>query len=288
MAKFTRRSLLKGAAGLSLFHMVSPLESLLAIQTRPAPSEESLGTLNVVLHGLFLINITTSDPGGCVELLTPRISEHIYKMGSWNVHKIRTLKKRSKPYCLKGVCDGKPMPQLPYDTCPVLSRSDSNFCVSKEKSRFIFNLPFPDSIKGARTVKGEGNCRLGDTIYITRYSLCVVLTYNRINLENVHVPGVCWRPMRERGYNAKFANLHLWAESGKRANPRHSDLAYEQLSADLLQGVCVKMATDMSAAIDPSPTIDGLPSYQELGWAEWANGGEGTRPRDCCSPIVRP
>jgi hypothetical protein len=292
MTQITRRSLLKGAAGLSLLRIARPLYSLVELQASPAQCNYGSDTLNVVFHGLFLINVTSEGKDGYVQLLTPEIKDHKYKMGNWKIHETRHLRARREPYQLTGVSCSDALPPLPDKLCPVLSRKEYGYSVVQQPSRFIFNFPFPNRITGVRSVKGDPLIKKDNTVYISNYSLCIVFTYEGVNIDKIHVPGISWRPVRERTKDKKketsFANLHLWAEPEKRVNPFHSDQAYLQLSTDLLKGIVLEMHTDNSAPIDLREGVSGLPPYQELGWAEWANGGEGTRPRDCCSPISRP
>lgn len=111
-------------------------------------------TLNVVLHGLFVLNIT--DCG--LELLTPHIHDHIYRVGGWDIRQIYDLK-AGKEYELRGT--RKPAPTVfpkPVGECAVnITHQDYDFSVDATKSMFSVKLPIPDCVYLLRCVSAPAD-----------------------------------------------------------------------------------------------------------------------------------
>jgi hypothetical protein len=255
-------------------------------------------TLNVVLHGLFVLNIT--DCG--MELLTPHIHDHIYRVGGWDIRQVYDLE-GGKQYELKGT--RKPDPTVfptPIGDCAVnITHQDYDFSVDATKSFFSVKLPIPDcvyllrcvtapplcdNVNSSRVFKAEfGGYPSSSCIPITQLSLCQALVYKRVpRLCDLRLHGSCWKPYVD-DYK-RTVNLHFWAEPEKRTTPKHANDAYAQLQT-LLPPLNLSLQVYTTAPLDECEVVYGLPPEQELGWADWASGGaEGTRPTNCCTAMV--
>ncbi len=83
MDKLSRRSFVKQLAGVSMLGVAAPVLSSFS-----GCCGDQI-KLNVVLHGLFIMNITDSG----IELLTPYVEKHYYGAGTWNGKSIQYLQK---------------------------------------------------------------------------------------------------------------------------------------------------------------------------------------------------
>jgi hypothetical protein len=246
-------------------------------------------TLNIILHGLFVIDI--DDDG--IQLLTPDTPGHIYRYGNWDARKIWSLDTK-KIWELKGASSSNsPVPSDPYMVA--LSKSDSQcaFTVRREKAKVHVKLPRPSAMKFLRKC-GDGravscvdpnNGSGRRTVEVYSLSLCQVLVYNVDDSRQLRLEGSPWKPWI--GHKSHTANLHFWAEPAKRLTPSHAYMAYATLSS-ILDPLDFKLSLDESAPVDEMSTVPGLPREQEQGWSEWASGGaDGTHPTNCCSVITK-
>src|SRR5258708_16766171 len=192
----SRRSLLKQIAGVSMLAAVEPL-----VGCRP---REKRITLNVVLHGVFVIQFT--DRG--ITMLTPDIEEHIYRAGNWDRNAVEDLAEPS--YGLRGVdyCASQPK----VDSNFGFSQKDYKFTLHPEFSRFVVYLPFPEKHSFVRNVGGAipNTPPVYDPVHINKLPLCQVLSYpvedyRHRKLEHSKKP---WQP--QVACPAASANLQYW------------------------------------------------------------------------------
>jgi hypothetical protein len=274
----TRRDILRGIGGWSAANAARIL----------MPSMVSFGlggccpadkTLNVILHGLFVMDVTSSG----VQLLTPDVDEHIYRAGNWDQDPnqrdtIHDLKK-SNSYTLTGVRAARKAPLMNADTNLVLSKSKLNFHVDPEHSYVTINLPFPREVHFLRSMKGTSLYR---NIEGSGLALCTILVYQICKELRLGDSG--WKPyFYPPSYNV--TNLHIWAEPEMRTSPGHARRAYKQLMC-LLPGVpAFEPLYDDTPPLDPQELLNtivpGVKSIHEMGWSEWQNNGEGSRPTNC-------
>jgi hypothetical protein len=291
MKKVTRRSVLKSLAKISAVAA--------ATQLMPAIIGCSIDRqilLNVVLHGLFALHIRKTD----IELLTPHIDEHIYKVGGWDKDHISCID-RNTDYMLTGVNGETKMPYFDWNQTPTFFGSSDNFCIKYDENHSKINLPFPNSFKLLRCINEkypqenyplDGCSSNGVDKYITRISLCQVLTYKVLDyrslqlIPNAGSPVLPWKIPID--WETHTSNLHLWAEPPKRLTSRHANEAYSRLSC-LLPPLRLHLYVHTTEPIDRDTGVCGLPPEEELGWSDWnSGGGEGVHPTNCCAVILQP
>ena len=285
MARITRRSLMKGVMSTS---------ALVALGKSGRALVEDAGIfLNVVLHGLFVMNVTDF----CIELLTPYTKHHLYQVGNWGIDGVHPLK-QGRQYALRGVQKEVRLPLIDWDCTQTLRRSQYNFTVNSEASFCRVVLPFPASLKLLRCVTNpypvsdeppSYSCDFNNytPVNITNVSLCQVLTYSVPDHHELELIGnKLWRPKIDR--HTFTANLHFWAEPRYRLTPQHAEEAYKALSC-LLPPLDLRLKVYSTVALDKETGICGFPPEQEMGWSDWASGGgEGVHPTNCCAVIARP
>lgn len=248
-----------------------------------AAGERSI-ILNVVCHGLFVINVT--DLG--LELFTPYLgNEHLYKAGSWDKDLVRDLEER-KVYRLRGVHYRSECPNPSNSLCDLsFSQSKLNFTIHREHSRHVVYLPFPEKISLLRCITGNANTSAGNVVTINSLSLCQVFSYFVPDYRTVDLLAISpdhsskvfdWEPRIE--LETGTANLHLWAEPPVRLMPDHADRAYKKLS-EITYPLCLQLGTYKTVPLDRDTGVLGVSPEEEQGWSEWANGGEGSYPTNC-------
>jgi len=282
MGDVSRRSVLKSMTKLSMAAATAPLVPWIS---GCCGHKDRRIQLNVVLHGLFVLHITDF----CIELLTPKIEEHVHRVGSWDVRRIHPLES-GKNYVLRGVNHEKRLPEFDKNCTPNFSQEEVTFSVDAEKSRHSVQLPFPAGIHLLRCtppypgagLQSTGN--RGSDIDIYRLSLCQVLTYNVPDYRELILLESCWEPYISK--TTFTCNLHLWAEPDKRATPKHAYDAYAQLQT-LLPPLQFNLKVESTVPLDRDTGVCGLPPEEEQGWSDWASGGgEGTRPTNCCAVMA--
>jgi hypothetical protein len=278
--KISRRTALKKIAGTSLFAATAPLFPAII----GCCKQERAIRLNVVLHGLFILNFTNTE----IEMFTPFMEEHIYRAGNWDFPSLAHLRPL-KTYRLLGVEELRVPPQLDLDFNILFPRCGFKHFVHREQSVFLVRLPFPETIRLLRNVDDGANYEDPDsnTIVVNRLSLCQVLSYRVPDYRKLELSGTKeeerWKPYIDSESNT--ANLHFWAEPLLRQPRQHACHAYERLS-DMLSPLILKLGTDKTAPLDSDTGIHGLPREQEQGLSEWESGGEGSYPTNCSIAMV--
>jgi len=278
----SRRALIKSLANLSALAGIGLLSS------KPARCEDRRLQLNVVLHGLFVVNFTDT----FIELLTPEVHDHAYHAGNWDVREIYPLDK-GQQYTLRGANNELSIPPIADDCNIIFSQSVCKFKVHAEQSYCRVWLPFPAAINLLRCSPQQydptlPSCatRAGDQpILIKRLSLCQVLTYRVNDYEELKLTNTQWKPKIDK--STYTANLHFWAEPMGRLSPKHAYYAYEQLDT-LLAPLKLRLGVNATVPLDRDTGIIGMPPEQEQGWSDWASGGgEGAYPTNCCAVMTR-
>jgi hypothetical protein len=285
---FSRRDVLRGIGGWSAANAARIMAPGLFAAAMAGCRCKDTRKLNVMLHGLFLLNIVDDH----IQLLTPNVDGHIYKAGDWHKDHIACLDPGY--YELKGVAHAKKAPE-PGTENIVLSRSSSKFGINPNPRYFEIRLPFPEKITFLRSLKGV-NLYRGPGIHATGMALCTMLTYSRYG--SLELAGSKWVPRPDNevlhipGYDF-IRNLHVWAEPATRVSPLHTERAYAQLMCFFnpqpkVAGMNFTIATDDSPPLDHAEVIEylGLRPEEEMGWSEWENNGEGSRPTNCNTVVV--
>lgn len=278
MSALSRRSFMGRA---SAFCLYGAAHSAVAATKR---REEHALTLNVVLHGLFLMNFKDS----CIELLTPFVDEHIYRGDNWD-RKAEDLRP-GKRYRLSGTDPISTPPSIDAGRNPVLYHDCLDFDVDSDKSHLVIQLPFPAAIHSLRLVDdppdkctGPASCT-DSTINVYTLSLCQALVYPVADHKDLELVNSPWKPRVDQSTGT--ASLHIWAEPETRQTQVHATKAYAKLS-DLIPPLQMVLGTDKTAPVDSDAGVCGLSSEEEQGWAEWETGGEGSHPTNCCVVMVQ-
>ncbi len=239
--------------------------------------------LNVILHGLFVLNITDNH----IQLLTPKVDDHIYKVGFWNYYNTKDLCQGD--YVLEGVTGNGAKAELSTENI-VLSPQALSFEIDPSPRYFEISMPLPEKIYFLRSMKGP-NLYRGTGIHATGMALCTVLRYQRSG--TLKLRNSIWVPSPEPQGIPPFLNLHIWAEPATRTSPLHTTEAYYKLM-DFFKPRNGAKKPYFTIATDDSPPLDhpeaitplGLIPEEEMGWSEWETIGEGSRPTNCNTVVV--
>lgn len=290
MPNLSRRAVLEFIAKTSALAAAAPLVATLpGCDSHHGTYHDCSLTLNVVLHGLFVLHFRDAE----IELLTPDVHDHIYRAGNWDMNEVCPLYKEEE-YSLCGVTANPNPPTLPTDCNLDFSQERDKFKLRPERSVFKVWLPFPDQLKLLRCspdpylYSGKPPvCRAPQNGErpVTKLSLCQVLIYRVKDYRSLELAGTRWKP--RINHNIGTANLHFWAEPPDRLSPCHADDAYQKLD-DLLDTLHLRLAFYSTVPLDADTGVKGLPPEEEQGWSDWASGGgEGAYPTNCCAVMVR-
>lgn len=283
MALTTRRDVLKGIAGASVTTLARA--ALPGAAVALAGCGQNCFTLNVILHGLFLVDFRDK----YIKLLAPDVDGHIYRAGSWDWNPKKIFPLGTSPYKLTGIhARSTPTPissefllVAPKDK---ITNTYGHLKVLDAKARIKVDLPFPDEIVPLRVLK---TCVLegkdAPLFHAMGMSLCPVLIYRRAT-RNLRLENTDWAYCMNDKSNT--ANLHIWAEPEHRTDPKHDDMAYPALKELTDPQLEYGLIGASSPPIDCSVDVDGVQPYEEQGWAEWSSGAEGTRPVNCNPHIL--
>ncbi len=271
MEKISRRAALKKIAGTSLFAATAPLFPAIVGCCR----NRQPATLNVVLHGLFVLNFTNLN----CELYTPFVEDHVYRAGNFEANGLQHLHPQMV-YTLRGVShiSGAPKYDQTYDI--YVDKARYNHVFRPQYSVFLIELPFPETIRLVRTVSGDPNNYCGDTgvFAINRLSLCQVLSYFVPDIADLELSGTGWKPYLRP--DTGTVNLHIWAEPLQRMTYNHAYRAYQTLSG-MFTPMRFQLNVNRTAPLDTNTGIYGLRPEEEMGLSEWASAGEGSYPTNC-------
>jgi hypothetical protein len=278
MKPTSRRNVLKGIAGVSVSRLAGYLLPGAAASIAGC-CQQKYFTLNVLLHGLFLLDFRRTH----IKLLAPDVPGHIYKAGSWDPKYVYPL--GCGRYKLKGLDNTSSLPAMNTDFLIVVRKQEiltqhSGFYIDECKSRINVDLPFPNEIRPLRVLKGcvHFGGTDGGFFRAMGMSLCPVLIY-RYATPSVELHDSDWKYCMNK--DCTTANLHIWAEPEERVDPQHGAMAYEELRKLTCPNLDFQLETDMSPPIDCSVDVPGVEPFEEQGWAEWGSGAEGTRPVNC-------
>jgi hypothetical protein len=239
-------------------------------------------TLNVILHGLFILNFTDVN----IEMFTPFVEDHIYRAGNWEWKTLQHLKP-GEVYELLGVRGLTSAP--PVDPEFNIAPAPGTYTLRPEYSVFTVHLPFPEKISLIRHVSAAApgySCPAsGNNVVlpITKLSLCQVLTYRAPDCGKLKLSNTDWRPYVNP--ITGVVNLHFWAEPPFRLGQQHACAAYASLS-QMLAPLQFQLALSNTAPLDLDTGVYGLPPEQEQGLSEWINAGEGSYPTNCSTAML--
>jgi hypothetical protein len=279
----TRRDILRGMGGWSAMNAARIAAPGLFAAGLAGCQCRSSTKINVMLHGLFVLNITD----GHVQLLTPQVDEHIYKVGFWNYRNIKDLCKND--YVLEGVTGHGSKAALSEENV-VLSTEKLKFDIDRSCRYFEIIMPLPEKISFLRSMKGA-NLYRGKGIHATGMAICTMLTYCRSG--KLRLRNSTWDPNPEPKGIKGFLNVHIWAEPQTRVSPLHTIEAYYKMMCFFkprpgAERPYFAPSTDDSPPLDHPEAIEhlGLIPEEEMGWAEWETDGEGSRPTNCNTVVV--
>ncbi len=279
MNKLSRRSLLQKMARMSMLAATAPW--IPEITGCRAEHEKRI-TLNVVLHGLFVLNFTDVN----IELFTPFVADHIYRAGNWRWRGLPHLEP-NRSYELLGVESAETAP--PVDSEYNIAPPESSYMLRPEYSVFTIYLPFPRKISLIRRVADENAATVcpdpscDHVLSIRKLSLCQVLTYSVPDRRHLELSNTNWKP--DIDTETGTANLHIWAEPPLRLSQDHACDAYAKLS-EMLAPLQLQLLITKTAPLDLDTGVYGLPPEQEQGLSEWISGGEGSFPTNCSTVML--
>jgi hypothetical protein len=205
MKNFTRRQLIAGAAGLGALSLlrtdwqsVSADSSKQKKAARPAPACNNGADFNVILHGLFLIELggKKNPAGRPVRILTPKTDGmgigHVYRAGSWN----KTFTDFS------GDCDSQwstNNSQPDITGFPTIRKMTDH--IDYSQSQFSIFLPWPVEFNRLRTIDGSLVVHTG--IEAQWFPLALALRYKVPPADATPIQGCNW---------TKDQNFHIFAE----------------------------------------------------------------------------
>lgn len=276
MTAISRRSLLKTMGACAATSALSRF----AVGVTGPPCSDGQVTLNVILHGLFVVDFTDTS----IDLLAPNVNDHIYKAGGFSRDNICDLKDTP---CQLTTGSSFGQPSLEKEGLTTINKQQvigdiPGFSINSTKSRIHVELPFPAEIHPLRVLKGSdlyaGQHR--KYIEVRGLSLCPVLIYPCLDPTKISLSNTTWHPYPNR-YNT--INLHFWAEPPQRVDHRHLRHAYKKMQ-DIVPLDFILIADD-TPPIDNKTLVFGVHPAEEQGWSEWVSGGEGTRPENC-NPLM--
>ncbi|HEY5029043.1 MAG TPA: hypothetical protein VIK39_11585 [Candidatus Angelobacter sp.] len=244
MKAMTRRGFVKNAAiisaGSALGGIVLPAANTFA---------QSCGIFNVVLHGLFVIDIAT----GYVQISTPECINgqdithpHSYRAGSWKncVTNFPRVKGEYKP-----IWPAAMMTAVIRDV-PILSSQMGKPDHSKAYLSLI--LPTPYAITGLRTFDKQEIDFPADYMTATKFPLVTVLSYDSPPVYSP-IPGTPW----------DTKNYHLFAEPEDKMDCNAADVhgkaviqrLWKMFQSHPATGPKTKNQNQCLKAIDPRPGV---------------------------------
>src|SRR6478672_10913713 len=146
----SRRNVLKGITGVSVTRLAGALLPPAAASIVGC-CEQKYFTLNVLLHGLFLLDFRRTH----IKLLAPEVPGHIYRAGNWDARHVYPL--GWGRYKLKGLENTSTPPPLNSDFLLIARKQEIQanhpFYIDEAKSRINMDLPFPSEIRPLRVLK---------------------------------------------------------------------------------------------------------------------------------------
>lgn len=190
----SRRDLLIGAG--KLFASLAVSSSSLRFLDAMVPP---CGAFNIVLHGLFVVQVQDSGllvvAPDCTRLKPP----HTYVAGSWEDRHDHFLPFAKGQYSGQWSNTTKTAPK--YSDLPVLIKSKVRKLKPK-KAYLRLQLPFPNEITGLRSFLASEIDYPDDWITATKFPLVTMLTYNSVPT-SAPIPNTPWDPAK---------NYHVFAE----------------------------------------------------------------------------
>lgn len=246
-------------------------------------------TLNVLIHGMYLIDIG----GHNVMLYPPKVPNdaHIYMAGTWK--KEEPLEEGSRQRLTGFARHSRPaLSALHAESNAVFHRAQPDL----SQAYCSIEVPFPDTIATLRLTREKSDVPFfqgSPNLYQAPNALpdVIVLTYNNVDGE-VKLKPLGWTPETQNG----IANLHLWATPPGPTPPGHPE-AELQVIGKMMGYPNLRMNLIYKEQPAPSPDLDtgvpGVTSDEELSYFERQSvgGDAGLGPRisssfDCVSLIV--
>jgi hypothetical protein len=247
MKPFSRRDLLRALGTCSA---LAALPSFLrgAVQ----PPAQTGGTVlktqvNVLLHGMFVIDYTKTAVGH-VFLYSPDVSpEHVYLGGNWLSEQKLTQNGHYK--LLPNGTGGKAVPDGHHCAVFTPSQVSPNYSLAY----CSVQLPVPDQIFYLRPISGHGmKFFTGPVAPTTNPSSLPTLTAFSYTFDQgsspIELQQLGWTPA---------VNLHLWASPPKMPSNGHLSHAVDKMAQ--LLGVAGKLSLDPNLQIQSPPPPDGHP-----------------------------
>jgi hypothetical protein len=218
----------------------------------------SKGTLNVILHGLYIILVKDE-----ITVYIPNMgSDHTYRAGNWLAE--TTLD--AGDFSLEGTNSPTPdkHPFKPEDN--ILLRdvrvTDANCC---DRVYATLHLPLPKSVQSLGKLSvpeggigGDSEKKIADNS--GKFSARVqILTYDFESDANLRLGEHPWEPVFDDG----FVNLHVFSEPDQTPEDDHVRHAF-QMSMGLFMGVDLSLRKPLSPAVQSADGEKSTPGVHPL------------------------
>jgi len=260
MQRLGRREFLLGLGASSALAALRPIR--LAAMRPPEASSPALQTVNVLIHGMFAVEVGTQE----VFLYPPEVSGHVYKAGTLGAEEL--LAKGGK-YQLSGLASHArlSLAEIHPSQVPVFHRR----LLNTHLAHCEIVLPMPDEITPLRMMHGVSGAAFYQgkpQLYEQPTSIAdvLVLTYRHV-IGSVKLSSLAWAPAPKNG----IANLHFWAMPEGVVPSDHAERAFAAMAAmigypHLRENPLYDRLP--SPGVDSHPQIPGVSSRDEMGLAE--------------------
>ena len=172
----------------------------------PETAAAGVRTLNVLIHGMFVVEIGNTNQGITLYAPIAPDNSHVYEAGNWEAE--RSIPKFADLRLVGVKGGGRPtLDQLHYHENPVFPRGT----VNPRFAYFTFHLPFPDKFAFLRVAHGKQGVPFfhgTPAPYdhpVAIPEVPVFIYWNVKGTPAIHT--LPWTPDFSNGY----ANLHVWA-----------------------------------------------------------------------------
>lgn len=222
---------------------MSPTDATLSTQSKPGGLPGNAGTLNVILHGLYIFVVKDE-----ITIYIPNMGTgHVYRAGNWLAE--ATLEMGD--FTLEGTSSdpGKKPNKRPFDPEKniVLKgvRVANPICCDRVYA--TLHLPLTDSVRSMSLLSVPPDGIGGDSrdkVIPVKYSATVqILTYEFSSDANLRLGQLPWEPIFDEG----FVNLHILSEPDHVEEEDHVRSAF-QMSMGLFSGVDLSLKKPMGEA----------------------------------------
>lgn len=223
---------------------MGPTDATLSTQSKPRGLPGNAGTLNVILHGLYIMVVTDE-----ITIYIPNMgTDHVYRAGNWLAE--ATLEMAD--FTLEGTSKGDP------------GKKPNKFLFDPEKNIVVkgvrvgdpsccdrvyatLHLPLPISVRSMSLLSvprdGIGGDSRDKVLPYSASATVQILTYEFSSDANLRLGQHSWEPIFDEG----FVNLHILSEPDQVPEEDHVRHSF-QMSMGLFTGVDLSLRKPMGPA----------------------------------------